>query len=271
MHYAERVAGALLLTNANGEANCGSDDLVLGQGLADQAAVAIANAQLLSEAREAATLEERTRLARDIHDTLAQGLTGVVVQLGATQRALERAPEEAQAHLTVALRMARESLAEARRSVWNLRAPALERGDLSDALRALAARPLGENLAVKFERRGEPWPLSTGVESTLLRVGQEALVNVAKHAQASEADVVLQYGPEGVQLRIRDNGLGMDRATVDDLARTPGPWGGFGLLGMRERVEALGGTLEISSDGGVEIVAQVPRQSATAEVAAAKE
>ena len=265
MHYAERVAGALMLTNANGEANCGSDDLVLGQGLADQAAVAIANAQLLSEAREAATLEERTRLARDIHDTLAQGLTGVVVQLGATQRALSLAPDEALAHLAVALRMARESLAEARCSVWNLRAPALERGDLSDALRALTVRPLGTHVAVTFEQRGEPWTLSTAVESTLLRVGQEALVNVAKHAQASEASVVLEYGPDRVQLRIRDNGIGLERQALDEVALAPGPWGGFGLVGMRERVEALGGRLEISSEGGVEIVAVVPRNGDVAE------
>ena len=259
MHYAERVAGALMLTNADGEANCGSDDLVLGQGLADQAAVAIANAQLLSEAREAATLEERARLSRDIHDTLAQGLTGVVVQLGATQRALSFAPDQASEHLAVALRMARESLAEARRSVWNLRAPALERGDLSDALRALTARSLGANIAVTFEQQGEPWRLSTAVESTLLRVGQEALVNVAKHARATEASVVLEYGPESVQLRIRDNGVGLDRQLLDAVALAPGPWGGFGLLGMRERVEALGGRLEIRGEGGVEILAVVPR------------
>jgi signal transduction histidine kinase len=265
MHYAERVAGALMLTNANGEANCSGDDLVLGQGLADQAAVAIANAQLLGEAREAATLEERTRLARDIHDTLAQGLTGVVVQLGATQRALSLAPNEAREHLGVALRMARESLAEARRSVWNLRAPALDRGDLSDALRALTVRPLGAHVAVTFEQRGEPWALSTAVESTLLRVGQEALVNVAKHAQASEASVVLEYGPDRVQLRIRDNGIGLERQALDEVSLAPGPWGGFGLVGMRERVEALGGRLEISSEGGVEIVAAVPRAGDVAE------
>ena len=128
-----------MLTDASGRADCEGDDLILGQGLADQAAVAIANAQLLQEAREAATLEERTRLARDIHDTLAQGLTGIVVQLGATQRALAMAPEEALEHLQLALRMARETLAEARRSVWNLRAAALERGDLADALRGAGA------------------------------------------------------------------------------------------------------------------------------------
>ena len=125
MRYGTTVSGVLVLTNADGCADCGQDDLILGQGLADQAAVAIANAQLLARTRETAMLEERTRLARDIHDTLAQGLTGIVVQLGAAQRALAVAPDESREHLALAQRMARESLAEARRSVWNLRAPAL--------------------------------------------------------------------------------------------------------------------------------------------------
>jgi signal transduction histidine kinase len=262
MHYRTGFAGVLMLTNAAGCADCREDDLVLGQGLADQAAVAIANAQLLNQAREAATLEERTRLARDIHDTLAQGLTGVVVQLGAARRALALAPEEAEGHLGLAQRMARESLAEARRSVWNLRAPALARGALSDALRALTVRPLDAAVAVGFEQIGEPWPLSSAVESTLLRVCQEALVNVAKHAQATEARVVLEYRPDGVQLCIRDNGIGFDRQTLDEMASGPSPLGGFGLVGMRERVVALGGTLQLSSEGGAQVLAAIPRTAA---------
>jgi len=259
MHYRTGLAGVLMLTNANGRAECSSDDLILGQGLADQAAVAIANAQLLNQAREAATLEERTRLARDIHDTLAQGLTGVVVQLGAAQRALAVAPEEAKSHLALAWSMARESLAEARRSVWNLRAPALERGELSDALRTLTIRPPGANVTVSFEQTGEPWPLSSAAESTLLRVCQEALVNVAKHAQATEAQVVLEYRSDGVCLSVQDNGIGFDPAALDEVTARSGPWGGFGLVGMRERISALGGTLEISRGPGARIVAVIPR------------
>jgi signal transduction histidine kinase len=267
MHFGTSLSGVLMLTNADGRAECGSDDLVLGQGLADQAAVAIANAQLLDQAREAATLEERTRLARDIHDTLAQGLTGIVVQLGAAQRALAVAPEEAREHLSLAQHMARESLAEARRSVWNLRSPALDRGDLAGALQALTLRPLGADVSVTFEQRGEPWLLSSAVESTLLRVCQEALVNVAKHAEATEAAVLLEYTPDDLRLSIDDDGVGFDTQALEQAASPLGPWSGFGLVGMRERMNALGGTLEITAEsrlprggeGGTHILAVVPR------------
>src|SRR4051812_17505419 len=144
-----------------------------------EARVETQTARLLDQGRAAATLEERARLAREIHDTLAQGLTGIVVQLGAAQRALATESEAADQHIELAQQMARESLAEARRSVWNLRAPALERGDLSDALRGLASRPIRPETSASFEQRGEPWPLPPGIESALLRVSQEALVNVA--------------------------------------------------------------------------------------------
>src|SRR6266545_5470807 len=142
-----------------------------------EARVETQTAQLLDQEREAATLEERARLAREIHDTLAQGLTGIVVQLGAAQRALQvaDASTEADQHIDLAQRMAREALAEARRSVWNLRAPALAHGDangdgqsLGDALRSLATRPIHPQVSASFEQRGEPWPLTPGVESALL-------------------------------------------------------------------------------------------------------
>ncbi|HEU5100174.1 MAG TPA: sensor histidine kinase [Roseiflexaceae bacterium] len=217
-------------------------------------------ARLLDQEREAATLEERARLAREIHDTLAQGLTGIVVQLGAAQRALAAKAEAADQHIELAQQMARESLAEARRSVWNLRAPALKRGDLSDALRGLASRPPKPETTASFEQRGEPWPLPPGVESALLRVGQEALVNVAKHAGATHAQVTLEYTPEAVRLSISDDGVGFaDLSPAPDVA-APGPWGGFGLLGMRERLAALGGSLELFNNGGAHVVAVVPRE-----------
>ena len=258
MRYGTTVSGVLVLTNADGCADCGQDDLILGQGLADQAAVAIANAQLLARTRETAMLEERTRLARDIHDTLAQGLTGIVVQLGAAQRALAVAPDESREHLALAQRMARESLAEARRSVWNLRAPALDRGDLADALRSVAVRPLGSDVAVTFELTGEPWPLTTAIESTLLRVAQEALANVARHSQATEARLALVYTADSVQLSVSDNGVGFDPQAAAEDGITPGPWGGFGLIGMRERVAVLGGSLAVTSHDGVQVTGNDP-------------
>ena len=231
--------------------------------LSDQleARVATQTSLLLNKARETAILEERTRLARDIHDTLAQGLTGVVVQLGAAKRALEVAPDESMEHLDLAQLMARESLAEARRSVWNLRSPALEHGDLSDTLKALALRPLGTGVTVNFEQKGAVWALPTAVESTLLRVCQEALSNVARHAQATAVNIVLEYGADCVRLSIRDNGLGFDEQVLGQATSEPGLWGKFGLVGMRERVGALGGTLQISNENGAHILAVIPRSS----------
>lgn len=224
-----------------------------------EARVAVQTAELLAQSRETATLEERTRLAREIHDTIAQGLTGVVVQLGAAQRALAHAAADADEHLDLAQRMAREALAEARRSVWNLRAPALEQGDLADALRGLVARPLRAETTVTFEELGTSWPLPPSVESALLRVCQEALVNVAKHAHASAVRVCLEYTGDAVRLRVRDNGIGFDARVLRDRVGSPGPWGGFGLLGMRERIAALGGSLDLVSDHGAEVLAVVPR------------
>ena len=222
-------------------------------------------AALLEQSREAATLEERTRLARDIHDTLAQGLTGIVVQLGAAQRAQAIADPQAAEHLDLAQRMAREALAEARRSVWNLRAAALERGDLSDALAGLVTRAHSPTIAMRFEQHGEPWPLLPAVESALLRVCQEALANVSRHADASAALVTLDFQPEAIQLSIEDNGAGFG----DDVLGAPpapGPWGGFGLLGMRERIGQLGGKLILRNRDGAQVIARVPRDRSSVEL-----
>ena len=224
-----------------------------------EARVVEQTAQLLDQEREAATLEERTRLARDIHDTLAQGLTGIVVQLGAAQRALATAPSEAGQHLGLAQQMARESLAEARRSVWNLRAPALERGDLADALQSLAAHPLQAETTIRFEQSGDAWPLTPAVESALLRIGQEALANIAKHAHATRADIVLAYTPQAVKLTVKDDGIGFNEQALAQPAPIAGPWSSFGLLGIRERLIALGGTFEFRNDHGAQVIATIPR------------
>jgi len=223
-----------------------------------EARVEAQTAQLLDQERQAATLAERARLAREIHDTLAQGLTGIVVQLGAAQRALTLQTAAAEQHIQLAQLLAREALSEARRSVWNLRAPALERGDLSDALQSLASRPIGPETSASFEQRGQPWPLPPAVEAALLRVAQEALVNVAKHAGATQARLTLEYTPDAVRLSVSDDGVGFDELPASVAA--PGPWGGFGLLGMRERLAALGASLELSSNGGAHVVALVPRE-----------
>jgi signal transduction histidine kinase len=213
--------------------------------------------RLLAKERDAATLEERNRLAREIHDTLAQGLAGVVVQLGAIRRALDVAPGDVPEHLGVTEQMARETLAEARRSVWNLRAGALERGDLGDALRGLAERRSDDQLAVTFAQEGAPQPLVPEAEAALLRVGQEALANVARHAHAARVALTLAYAPDAVCLTVRDDGVGF-APEVLAFADEPRADGGFGLLGMRERLAALGGRVTLVNDGGAVVIASVP-------------
>jgi signal transduction histidine kinase len=213
--------------------------------------------QLLEQERAAATLEERTRLAREIHDTIAQGLAGVVVQIGAVQRALVASPDDAPDHLNLAQRMAREALAEARRSVWNLRAPALEHGDLADALRGLVERqsPLLAN--ARFAHHGTIRPLAPETETALLRVAQEGLANAAKYAGGQPVVLELTYEPVYVRLLVRDAGPGFPEEV---LTRPPvaGPWGGFGLLGMRERISALGGQLTLRNEQGAVVEVCVP-------------
>jgi signal transduction histidine kinase len=222
-----------------------------------EARVAAQTDQLLEQEREAATLEERTRLAREIHDTIAQGLAGVVVQLGAVQRALVAAPHEAPPHLDLAQRMAREALAEARRSVWNLRASALDHGDLGDALHGLVERQAALLYRVTFQQIGESRGLAPETETALLRVTQESLANAAKYASESTVTVELAYLPEHVRLTIRDTGSGF-AADVIERPAAPGPWGGFGLLGMRERIVALGGRLVLRNQGGAIVDVTVP-------------
>jgi signal transduction histidine kinase len=218
-------------------------------------------AKLLTQEREAARLEERTRVARDIHDTLAQGLTGVVVQLGAAQRALEIAPSDAGQHLELARRMARESLAEARRSIWNLRAPMSQNTGLGEALQGLAAYPLSSGVKVTYNQQGAVWPLPANAESALLRVCHEALANISRHSGARSAFIVLEYADDCVRLCVGDDGVGFDKALLTAQTTTASPWGGFGLIGMRERIQALGGTLTLRNDPGALVSVEIPRSS----------
>lgn len=198
------------------------------------------HAQLLAQVREAGVLDERQRMAREIHDTLAQGLTGIVTQVQAAQRSAAH-PEVAQPHMDKALRLARESLSEARRSVQALRPPQLEESHLPDALADLARDWDGEdNPSPDVEVTGEPVALSPVIEVALFRVAQEALTNVAKHARASRVGVTLSYLDHVVLLDVRDDGTG--QAQDSDT--------GFGLSSMRQRIRGIGGTLQIESEPG---------------------
>jgi signal transduction histidine kinase len=219
-------------------------------------------AKLVEQSRDAAVLEERARVARDIHDTLAQGLTGIVVQLGAAQRAMQVESSDAEMHMKLAQDMARESLAEARRSIWNLRANNLERGELRDALAGLALRAANDKTRIAFETRGDVWRLNADVESALLRVTQEALVNVGKHASATQVDVTLDYLPDAVRLVIHDNGVGWSDDTLQETRLRQNSGGGFGLMGIYERIAQWGGELKLTNEDGAKLEATIPRARA---------
>jgi signal transduction histidine kinase len=200
-------------------------------------------AQLLAQAREAGAGDERQRMAREIHDTLAQGLTGIITQLEAAQQTAHDAERERR--IDNAKRLARDSLTEARRSVQALRPQALEDHRLPDALAQEAARwTATSGVPAEVRTTGDPRALHPEVEVTLLRVGQEALANVAKHAAASHAWITLSYMEDLVTLDVRDDGAGFAESGYSKSG------GGFGLIAMRQRVNRLAGQLEIESEPG---------------------
>lgn len=213
------------------------------------------HAQLLTQAREAGILDERQRMAGEIHDTIAQGLTGIVTQLEAAEQAHDR-PEEWQRHVRNAAGLARESLSEARRSVEGSRPEHLEKASLPDALAEVARQWSALNgVPVEVVTTGDAQPLHAEVEVALLRTAQEALANVAKHAKASRAGLTLSYMGDVVTLDVRDDGVGFDVPTEGD--KRPA---GFGLTAMRQRVNRVAGTLAIESEpgNGTAVSARVP-------------
>ncbi|MEU8383127.1 sensor histidine kinase [Streptosporangium sp. NPDC048865] len=214
------------------------------------------HAQLLAQAREAGILDERRRMAREIHDTLAQGLTGIITQLQAAEQ-LHEVPERWRRPFEAVKTLARESLSEARRSVDALRPEPLETGRLSDALTDVVDRwSVLHGLAVQVTTTGTVRPMAPETEFALLRTAQEALANVAKHAGATRVGVTLSYLESEVALDVRDDGRGFDPEGLDagtagdGTSGPPSRDGGFGLSIMRQRVEALSGSLRIESEPG---------------------
>jgi signal transduction histidine kinase len=209
-------------------------------------------AQLLTQAREAGAGDERQRMAREIHDTIAQGLTGIITQLEAAQQTTHDAERERR--IDNSKRLARDSLAEARRSVQALRPQALEDSRLPDALAEEVARwTATSGVPAEVATTGDPRALHPEVEVTLLRVAQEALANVAKHAAAMHAWVTLSYMEDVVTLDVRDDGSGFAQpgeSSAGGGGTGGGLGGGFGLIAMRQRVNRLAGQLEIESEPG---------------------
>ena len=202
----------------------------------------------------AAVLDERNRIAREIHDNLAQDILGISVQLELVSRTMPKEAEGTKAHLDRARILVRNSITEARRYVWDLRSQALENNDLPAALTETARRLTAETgLQAQVQVSGTFRPLPQLIESNLLRIGQEAINNAVKHAGAERILVNLKFDNKHVQLSVRDDGRGFD-------AEKQTSNGHFGLVGMRERAEQIGGTLFISSrEGeGTEVTVDVP-------------
>ncbi len=225
--------------------------------VAAQIGIALENALLYRQGQARAALDERMRLARDIHDTVAQSLTGVIVHL----EALEQTAGDATAasdHRARALDLARVGLREARLSVQGLRASALDGQDLGDALAAVVARAdASGQAAARFSLQGDAAGVPAPIANELLRIGEEALANALRHASPNHLLTSLQVTHDSVRLVVEDDGAGIDPSDSNE--------SGYGLLGMRERAARLGGKLSIESQPGegTRVQAHIPLQPAS--------
>jgi len=233
------------MTVRSDEKRLADPDSTLGfaEALAQQATLAIQMARLSEQASESAVLAERNRIARDIHDTLAQGFTGVILQLQAAEDALvsgEAAPVKT--HISRASELARSALAEARRSVRAVRPRVLEAQALPAALDTMVRKMTRDTrIDPKVSVVGQPTPLAEECEDEIIRIVQESLINTIKHANASRFEVKVLFEPHRTQLQILDDGKGFDPTL---------PYDGFGLIGMKERASRIGGELRITSAPG---------------------
>jgi two-component system NarL family sensor kinase len=221
------------------------DDLRLLYTVGDLVGIAIQRARLFAQSAHFGAVEERNRLAREIHDTLAQGLAGIVLQLETADALLETRGSSGRARQAVgqALSLARASLEEARRSVHDLRTAPLEGRTLGEALASLVPEWAAKGgLSADFAATNGNRPLPVRLEAGLYRIAQEALTNIVRHARAQHLAVRLEITSQRVRLTIEDDGQGFDVEHI--------PRGRYGLLGLRERVKLLNGDLTIESDAG---------------------
>lgn len=225
------------------------DELNLLHTIGDLLGVAVERARLHARRLESAQTEERNRLAREIHDTIAQDLSAIAFQLEAAEALLAQNtdPERVRRSVTAALDLTRKGLEEARRSVLDLRAAPLEGRTLPAALAALA-----EEAGVTFEPSTAVVPLPPAVEVGLYRIAQEALQNALRHAEATRVVLRLEASLERVRLTVQDDGKGFPEGTASS--------GRFGLVGMQERARLLGGSFQVESSpgAGTRITADVP-------------
>ncbi|MFQ5795982.1 MAG: histidine kinase [Candidatus Bipolaricaulia bacterium] len=232
-----------------------AEDLQLLYTMGDLLSIAIERARLFDRSVQLGALEERNRLAREIHDTLAQGLSAIALQLE-TADALQQAdvdPERVRQAVYQALVLTRANLEEARRSVLDLRAAPLEGRTLAEALSSLAEEWITKgNLQLRFEVVGGNRSLPTRIEMGLYRIAQEALTNVVRHAHANHVTVQLVATPDQIKLKVEDDGRGFDSSRI--------PKDRYGLMGLNERAKLLGGTLKLKSspDAGTCLEVIVP-------------
>lgn len=217
---------------------------ILGWNVSLRRRVSAQTRIIRAQAAREAVHEDRTRIARELHDTLEQELTGIAVQLDAVNDRLPESPPAAASALTTARALLRHTRTEARRSVWDLRAALLDEGDLASALRA-TARYLEGGPEIVVETEGEGRRLPSALENNLLRIATEAMTNAVKHAAARRIVVRLSFAADEVGLEVSDDGRGFDASRAMTLAA-----GHFGWLGIRERTERIGGTLAVHSTPG---------------------
>ena len=217
-----------------------------------------ANRRAMAEAEFTAILSERNRVAREIHDTLAQGLVATSVHLRLAKKSINGSSEPLIHHLDAAQDLVRDSLEEARNSIWNMRSQILETSDLAGALGGILQQMAdGSELKTGLEVRGRPRRLSPVLENNILRIGQEAISNAVRHAAARSVSVTLVFGEREFELGVLDDGRGFspDKPAVGK--------GGFGLVGMRERADHIKADLQICStpDRGTQVSLRLPLSS----------
>lgn len=255
LYFQDKPLGILNVTGPSWR-RLEDEELRLLSTIAYQVGIAIERARLAEEGARLARSEERARLARELHDTLAQGLTAIALHVEGALRHLTSQPDRAAERLQRALQTARESLEEARRSMLDLRGAPPAGKPLAAALRSLS-RAFTSETGVRVRVRAETrTALPPQVEAELFRIAQEALTNV-RHAEATEVEIVLQSTTRGVRLAVRDNGRGFDpRAVAPDRQ---------GIVGMRERARMVGGSLRVISrrgpKSGTTVAALVPISS----------
>jgi two-component system, NarL family, sensor kinase len=241
LYFRDRPLGIMNVTSPSWR-QLTREELRLLSTVANQVGIAIERARLAEESTRLARAEERARIAREIHDTLAQGLTAIALQIEGGLNQLERDPPRARDRLEQALALSRASLEEARRSVLDLRTLPLAGKSLVEALGATGRAFTSETgIRVNVHADGD-LRLPLRIEAELFRIAQEALTNVRRHAHATDVTIRVRERGQRVSLLVRDDGQGFDA--------TAGHEGRYGLLGMRERARLLGGTLRIEGGAG---------------------